>query len=228
MTITVLVAFVIADRLAHSRFARAVPVGASTGLNTSKPIAACLRVSSGIRHLVTSKLATVEEGQRDVSAAGTAPDDESGQGALTARLSRAGFTPVPARSFPRPRWVAPVRRVGRLAVWDRPGGWRIPALDGLRAIAVALVLASHGSIPAYGRRVHQRRQLRLGSFSSPRCCSTRLGRTGRIDLSGFWIRRARRLLPALVLMVCTVSAARTARSGPARPAAPTATAPGMP
>ncbi len=33
-----------------------------------------------------------------------------------------------------------------------------------------------------------------------------LGRTGHIDLSGFWIRRARRLLPALVLMVL-VSAA---------------------
>lgn len=35
-----------------------------------------------------------------------------------------------------------------------------------------------------------------------------LGRTGRIDLTGFWIRRARRLLPALVLMVLTVAAAR--------------------
>ncbi len=35
-----------------------------------------------------------------------------------------------------------------------------------------------------------------------------LGRTGRIRLSGFWIRRARRLLPALVLMVLTVGIAR--------------------
>ena len=35
-----------------------------------------------------------------------------------------------------------------------------------------------------------------------------LGRTGRIDLTGFWIRRARRLLPALVLMVLAVGAAR--------------------
>ncbi len=35
-----------------------------------------------------------------------------------------------------------------------------------------------------------------------------LGRTGRIELAGFWIRRARRLLPALVLMVLTVAAAR--------------------
>lgn len=35
-----------------------------------------------------------------------------------------------------------------------------------------------------------------------------LGRTGRIDLAGFWIRRGRRLLPALVLMVLIVAAAR--------------------
>jgi peptidoglycan/LPS O-acetylase OafA/YrhL len=35
-----------------------------------------------------------------------------------------------------------------------------------------------------------------------------LGRSGRIELTGFWIRRARRLLPALVLMVLTVAAAR--------------------
>ncbi|CAM4466832.1 O-acetyltransferase OatA [Mycobacterium basiliense] len=35
-----------------------------------------------------------------------------------------------------------------------------------------------------------------------------LGRTGRIDLAGFWVRRARRLLPALVLMVLAVAAAR--------------------
>lgn len=35
-----------------------------------------------------------------------------------------------------------------------------------------------------------------------------LRRAGRIDLAGFWIRRARRLLPALMLMVLTVSVAR--------------------
>jgi peptidoglycan/LPS O-acetylase OafA/YrhL len=36
-----------------------------------------------------------------------------------------------------------------------------------------------------------------------------LGSTGRIALAGFWIRRARRLLPALIVMVLAVVAART-------------------
>ncbi|MDT5222813.1 MAG: hypothetical protein QOG19_220, partial [Mycobacterium sp.] len=35
-----------------------------------------------------------------------------------------------------------------------------------------------------------------------------LGRSGRIDLTGFWIRRGRRLLPALLLMVLSVGVAR--------------------
>lgn len=35
-----------------------------------------------------------------------------------------------------------------------------------------------------------------------------LGRTGRIDPAGFWVRRVRRLLPALVLLVVTLAVAR--------------------
>ncbi|REQ59074.1 acyltransferase, partial [Mycobacterium tuberculosis] len=117
---------------------------------------------------------------------------------------------MPARSVPRPRWVAPVRRVGRLAVWDRPERRSgIPALDGLRAIAVALVLASHGGIPGMGGGfIGVDAFFVLSGFLITSLLLDELGRTGRIDLSGFWIRRARRLLPALVLMVLTVSAAR--------------------
>ena len=103
-----------------------------------------------------------------------------------------------------------MRRVGRLAIWDRPerpGG--IPALDGLRAVAVALVLAGHGGIPGVGGGfIGVDIFFVLSGFLITSLLLDELGRTGRIGLTGFWIRRARRLLPALVLMVLTVAAAR--------------------
>jgi peptidoglycan/LPS O-acetylase OafA/YrhL len=103
-----------------------------------------------------------------------------------------------------------VRRVGRLAVWDRPERRNgIPALDGLRAIAVALVLADHGGIPGMdGGFLGVDVFFVLSGFLITSLLLDELGRTGRIGLTGFWIRRARRLLPALVLMVLTVAAAR--------------------
>jgi peptidoglycan/LPS O-acetylase OafA/YrhL len=106
--------------------------------------------------------------------------------------------------------VAPVHRVGRLAVWDRPERHNgIPALDGLRAIAVALVLVGHGGIPGVGGGfIGVDIFFVLSGFLITSLLLDELGRNGRIGLTGFWIRRARRLLPALVLMVLTVGAAR--------------------
>ncbi|MGA7051857.1 MAG: acyltransferase family protein [Mycobacterium sp.] len=103
-----------------------------------------------------------------------------------------------------------MRRVGRLAIWDQPerrGG--IPALNGLRAIAVALVLAQHGGIPGMGGGfLGVDVFFVLSGFLITSLLLDELGRVGRIDLTGFWIRRARRLLPALMLMVLAVGAAR--------------------
>ncbi|OBH63136.1 hypothetical protein A5685_01805 [Mycobacterium colombiense] len=103
-----------------------------------------------------------------------------------------------------------MRRVGRLAIWDRPErASGIPALDGLRAIAVALVLIGHGGIPGVsGGFIGVDVFFVLSGFLITSLLLDELGRTGRIELTGFWIRRARRLLPALVLMVLTVAAAR--------------------
>lgn len=106
--------------------------------------------------------------------------------------------------------MAPVRHAGRLALRDQPERRSvIPALDGLRAVAVALVLAGHGGIPGVGGGfIGVDIFFVLSGFLITSLLLDELGRTGRIDLAGFWIRRARRLLPALVLMVLTVAAAR--------------------
>ncbi len=82
-------------------------------------------------------------------------------------------------------------------------------MDGLRAVAVALVLLGHGGIPGVGGGfIGVDIFFVLSGFLITSLLLDELGRTGRIELTGFWIRRARRLLPALVLMVLAVGAAR--------------------
>ncbi|MBV8177779.1 MAG: acyltransferase [Mycobacterium sp.] len=88
----------------------------------------------------------------------------------------------------------------------RPG---IPALDGVRAVAVALVLADHGGVPGMGGGfLGVDVFFVLSGFLITSLLLDELGRSGRIDLGDFWIRRARRLLPALVLMVLAVAVGR--------------------
>ena len=83
----------------------------------------------------------------------------------------------------------------------------IPALDGVRAIAVALVLLSHGGIPGVaGGFIGVDVFFVLSGFLITSLLLDELDFTGRIDLLGFWRRRAKRLLPALLLMVLAVAA----------------------
>ncbi|MFY9920730.1 MAG: acyltransferase family protein [Mycobacterium sp.] len=107
------------------------------------------------------------------------------------------------------RWVAaPERAVDRGAprASARPRrGNGIPALDGIRALAVALVLADHGGIPGVpGGFIGVDVFFVLSGFLITSLLLDELGRTGGIDLPGFWVRRARRLLPALIVMVLAV------------------------
>ena len=91
-----------------------------------------------------------------------------------------------------------------------PPGLRYrPALDGLRAVAVLAVMAEHGGLTVPGSD----RPLVPGGFLGVDVFLVVSGflitsllllerqRTGRIDLRAFWVRRARRLLPAVGLMV---------------------------
>lgn len=88
-------------------------------------------------------------------------------------------------------------------------GQAIPALDGVRAIAVALVLADHGGVPGLpGGFLGVDVFFVLSGFLITSLLLDETARTGRIGLTGFWVRRARRLLPALVVMVLAVVAFR--------------------
>ncbi len=79
----------------------------------------------------------------------------------------------------------------------------------MRAVAVALVLADHGGIPGMGGGfLGVDVFFVLSGFLITSLLLDELGRSGRISLGDFWIRRARRLLPALVLMVLAVAVGR--------------------
>ncbi len=84
----------------------------------------------------------------------------------------------------------------------------MPALDGLRALAVAAVFAYHLSLPVFrGGFLGVDLFFVISGFLITTLLVTEAERTHRVRIKAFWMRRVRRLLPALVLMVAVVSAA---------------------
>ena len=82
-------------------------------------------------------------------------------------------------------------------------------MDGIRAVAVALVLADHGGIPGLsGGFLGVDVFFVLSGFLITSLLLDEHRSTAQIRLADFWIRRARRLLPALLVMVLAVVAAR--------------------
>lgn len=83
----------------------------------------------------------------------------------------------------------------------------MPALDGVRALAVAAVLAYHGGVPrAAGGFVGVDVFFVLSGFLITSLLLAEHHDTGRLRLGRFWARRARRLLPALLAMLVAVAA----------------------
>jgi peptidoglycan/LPS O-acetylase OafA/YrhL len=78
-----------------------------------------------------------------------------------------------------------------------------PALDGVRAVAVVAVLLFHGGWTS-GGFLGVDVFFVLSGFLITSLLVTELDRRGRIDLRSFWARRARRLLPALALVLVAV------------------------
>lgn len=83
---------------------------------------------------------------------------------------------------------------------------RNPALDGIRALAVLAVLAFHADISwARGGFLGVDTFFVLSGFLITGILVRERERAGRIDLPRFWLRRMKRLLPALFLLVAVVA-----------------------
>jgi peptidoglycan/LPS O-acetylase OafA/YrhL len=81
-----------------------------------------------------------------------------------------------------------------------------PALDGVRAVAVLAVMVFHGQ-PRWlpGGFLGVDAFFVLSGFLITALLLAERERSGRIALSAFWVRRARRLLPALMLLVVALA-----------------------
>src|SRR5512135_3191240 len=97
---------------------------------------------------------------------------------------------------------------------------RQPGLDGLRAVAVGAVLLFHGGVAsARGGFLGVDVFFVLSGYLITMLLLREQQATGRIALGAFWARRARRLLPALFVVLAAVAAYAALLAEPAGGAA---------
>ena len=124
----------------------------------------------------------------------------------------------------RPNEHAGQRQTGRAQLpASKPASARAPGLDGVRALAVLAVLAFHEQFSAFpGGFLGVDIFFVLSGYLITDLLVAQWDRRGRLDLRSFWVRRARRLLPALAVVLISVTAAvaviEPAQLGALRPA----------
>ena len=88
----------------------------------------------------------------------------------------------------------------------RPKSRYIPALDGLRAFAVLAVIAYHMGMPwATGGLLGVTIFFVLSGYLITSLLVIEFQGTGRINLPQFWLRRVRRLVPAIVFVLVSIA-----------------------
>ena len=81
----------------------------------------------------------------------------------------------------------------------------LPALDGLRALAVLAVLLYHANVPGLpGGFLGVEMFFVISGYLITSLLLAEWSAHGRVDFKGFWLRRARRLFPALLALLVVV------------------------
>lgn len=87
---------------------------------------------------------------------------------------------------------------------DTSGNWRRPDIQGLRAIAVLMVVLFHSRLPVPGGFVGVDVFFVISGFVITGMLHREWQQTGRIRFGNFYLRRFKRLMPALAIMVAVV------------------------
>jgi peptidoglycan/LPS O-acetylase OafA/YrhL len=112
---------------------------------------------------------------------------------------------VPASRAPRPR----TPRTTAIAPNHRAD------LDGLRAVAILVVVAYHAKVPGFGAGfVGVDIFFVLSGFLITRLIEAEITATGTLRVGRFWLRRARRLVPAAAVTIIAVMIATQLINGP--------------
>lgn len=128
-----------------------------------------------------------------------APRRATGRGGARRLMPRRAETARPPRAEAQrpPRTKAPRPRRMRYT----------PALDGIRTLAVVAVVLYHLHLPwAQGGLLGVTIFFVLSGYLITRLLLAEIDQTGRIDLKNFWLRRVRRLVPAIVTVVVVTAA----------------------
>ncbi len=80
----------------------------------------------------------------------------------------------------------------------------VVAIDGLRTLAVLSVMAFHFGLPLYGGFIGVDSFFVLSGFLITSLLIKDIDRHGHVQLALFWVRRIRRLIPAMLFMVVSV------------------------
>jgi peptidoglycan/LPS O-acetylase OafA/YrhL len=105
-----------------------------------------------------------------------------------------------------------------------------PELDGLRGVAIAIVLASHTGLAGFaaeGGVAGVTLFFVLSGFLITSLLSAEFGRHGSVDLGAFYVRRGLRLLPALFVLLTLAAVGYALNAWPSQTAPPIDNVPGI-
>ncbi len=109
---------------------------------------------------------------------------------------------------PEPKHQPKPKSLGARPKHPKKKGVRyIPALDGLRALAVLAVIAYHTGLPGCeGGLMGVTVFFVISGYIVTKILLVEFARTGRINFKDFYIRRVKRLLPAIILVIAATGA----------------------